>query len=341
MSERSLRWQRRFLGPDLTGYVVPFHVADDATQGRFVGPVGHAEVAVVVVTYNSADDIDALIRDLRSVAAEREVRLVVVDNESADGTVALVRQHNDVVVVESGGNKGYAAGLNAGMRAAGECRHFLFLNPDLRIATDAVSAMIDATRDPVVGAVVPVIAEPDGSATASLRREPSVSRGIGAALFGSRIRPLPSLLSEIDHRRGSYTVAHDVEWATGAALLVPAGVVRSVGSWDEDFFLYSEEVDYCRRIRALRRTIRFEPAAVVMHRGAGSGAPPNLTALLAVNSIRYFEKYHGRARSFCYRSAVALSELLRSYDEGHRQALSFVANRRRWRELPHYEDPSV
>ena len=120
MSERSLRWQRRFLGPDLTGYVVPFHVADDATQGRFVGPVGHAEVAVVVVTYNSADDIDALIRDLRSVAAEREVRLVVVDNESADGTVALVRQHNDVVVVESGGNKGYAAGLNAGMRAAGE-----------------------------------------------------------------------------------------------------------------------------------------------------------------------------------------------------------------------------
>ncbi len=339
MSNNLKRWQTKFLGTDVAGYTVAVRYADDAA-GRFVGPGEPAEVTAVVVTYNSADDIGTLVHDLRSVASKHAVRLVVVDNDSSDDTVSLLRRHSDIVVVESGGNIGYAAGLNVGLRKAGECRFILFLNPDLRISNDALTAMISAAADPVVGAVVPVIAEPDGSVTASIRWEPSVSREFGGAFFGSKIRPLPTPLSEIDHRRESYVATHDIEWATGAALLVPEEVVRRVGPWDEDYFLYSEEIDYFRRIRSLGLRVRFEPSAVVTHRGAGSGTSTRLTALMIVNRYRYFEKHNGPVRSLLYRSALVLAELLRSYDPRHRQVLTFIANRRRWNELPRGETPS-
>ena len=130
-----------------------------------------------------------------------------------------------------------------------------------------------------------------------------------------------------------------MDWATGAALLVPAAVAREVGEWNEEFFLYSEEVDYFRRIRTSGRRIRFEPSAVVKHRGGGSGTSPELATLRAVNRVRYIERYHGRAYSALFRAVVALAEALRSYDAVHRRTLAVVLNRRRWQELPQATKP--
>lgn len=135
------------------------------------------------------------------------------------------------------------------------------------------------------------------------------------------------------HRPLSYFEAHDVDWATGAALLIAAAVVREVGEWNEEFFLYSEETDYFRRIRESGRRVRFEPSAVVKHVGRGSGTSPGLATLMAVNRVRYVERHHGRAYSVLFRAVVALAEGLRSYDATHRRTLAFILNRRRWQEL--------
>jgi GT2 family glycosyltransferase len=314
---------------------------DDTGRGTFVAGGTRADVAAVVVAYNSACDIGFLIDDLRRAARDRPIRLVVVDNQSSDDTVEVVRAHDDVVVVESGGNLGYAGGINVGLRAVENCDAVLILNSDLGLAPDAVTRLVAASDDDRIGAVVPLIVDGDGVTYPSLRREPTLTRALGDALFGSRMwRSRPGWLSEIDHRPSSYARSHDVDWATGAALLVPAPVAHEIGDWDEDFFLYSEETDYSRRIRQSGRVIRFEPSAVVKHRQGGSGTSPALAALMAVNRVRYVERQHGKAYSALFRGVVALGEALRSRDAVNRRTLTVVLNRRRWHDLPRATKPS-
>jgi GT2 family glycosyltransferase len=100
---------------------------------RFVGAGTHADAAVVVVTYNSASDISQLIDDLRVAAQDRTLRVIVVDNQSSDGTTEIVRAHADVKLVESGGNLGYAGGINVALPFTEPCDAVLILNPDLRL----------------------------------------------------------------------------------------------------------------------------------------------------------------------------------------------------------------
>lgn len=304
--------------------------------GEFVSESVHADVAVIVVTYNSASDIPQLIGDLRAAAIDRRLRLIVVDNQSSDSTVDFVRAHSDITLIESGGNLGYAGGINAAQPFTEPCGAVLILNPDLRLMPDAISGMLGPLRtDDQIGAVVPRILDMNGATYLSLYREPSLTRALGDAFMGSRCwRTRPGFLSEVQQRPESYEKAHDVEWATGAAILIRASVARELGKWNETFFLYSEETDYLRRVRDGGHRIRFEPSATVRHRLGGSGTSAALAALMAVNRVRYVELRHGLLYSALFRAVVALAEALRSYDPVHRGTLAIVANRRRWRDLP-------
>lgn len=302
-------------------------------RNNFVPIDVHADVAAIVVTYNSAADVSSLIEDLRTATRSCAVRLIVVDNGSSDGTSDVIRAHSDVIFVDSGGNLGYAGGINCGLRWIGSCDAVLVLNPDLRLAPDAVPRLLGALEADNVGAAVPLMLDENDVTYMSLRHEPSIIRAIGDALLGGKVRRRPTFSSEIDARPERYAEPHDVDWATGAAILVRASVAHDVGDWYEEFFLFSEETDYCRRIRARGHRIRFEPTAVVKHRQGGSGTS-SLTTLLAVNRVRYVERHHGRLYSAAFRAAVLLAEALRSYDPAHRRTWAVVANRDRWRDLP-------
>ena len=161
--------------------------SNDTGRGTFVAGGARADVAAVVVAYNSASDIGFLIDDLRRAARDRPIRLIVVDNQSSDDTVEVVRTHDDVVVVESGGNLGYAGGINVGLRVVESCAAVMVLNSDLGLAPDAVTRLLAASHDDRIGAVVPLILDGDGVTYPSLRREPTLTRALGDALFGSRM----------------------------------------------------------------------------------------------------------------------------------------------------------
>ena len=302
-------------------------------RARFVGADAHADVAVVIVTHNSATDIAPLIDDLRVAALDTRLRVIVVDNQSSDGTVDMIRRHPDVTLIESNENLGYAGGINAGLPCADPCDAVLILNPDLALAFDTVTRLQLAAEAERIGAVVPLMLDGGGATFNSLRREPTLTRAIGDAILGRRLPARPGFLSETDSRPAGYREVRDVDWATGAALLVPATVFREVGPWNEEFFMYSEETDYFRRIRESGRLVRFEPAAVVKHSGRGSGTSTTLAMLKAVNRVRYVENHHGRVYSELFRGVVAFAEGLRSYDPVHRRTFAVMLNRPRWGEL--------
>ncbi|MFJ5956270.1 WecB/TagA/CpsF family glycosyltransferase [Paenarthrobacter sp. NPDC092416] len=309
--------------------------APSRAPGPFVPAALRADVAVVVVTYNNADDVGPLVAGLRAETADQSIKVVVADNSPDDATMAELAKHPDILAMRTGGNLGYAGGINAAIREAGPADTFLILNPDLRVERGAVASLRKRMTESGAGMVVPALLDDDGSVYPSLRREPSFLRALGDAALGSHLPGRPGWLSEMDCETESYQHAHRVDWATGAALLISAEAAEAVGDWDEQFFLYSEETDYCRRTRESGRDIWFEPTARMWHERGGSGSSPQLTALMSVNRVRYAAKHLGRGHAALFRGAVCAAEVARLHKPGHREAALAVVNMRRWPTLPH------
>ena len=300
---------------------------------QFRGLEGHADVAAIVVTYNNAGDIGTLVESLRRQLVDQSMRLVVVDNNSADGTLTELERHSDVIAVAAGLNFGYAGGINIARKHVGDADALLILNPDLEVTDGAVKALRLCLVETSAGVIVPRLHDSDGALYTSLRREPNGLRALGDALFGERLGRRPGMLSEIDMDARSYEQRHVVDWATGAALLIDADLDQRVGDWDERFFLYSEEIDFMRRVREAGSRIWFEPDAMVCHRRGGSGASESLQALMSVNRVRYQEKWQGRTRALPLRAAVILGSALRMWQPRHRASLHYLLRRQRWSEL--------
>ncbi|MGM7669377.1 WecB/TagA/CpsF family glycosyltransferase [Microbacterium sp. A93] len=302
--------------------------------GQFVPPGRHADVAVLVVTFNNEDHLGRLLASLRREAEGLHIRVVVADNDSTDGTVAELNRYPDVVQVQTGGNLGYAAGINAARRKSGDAEAVLVLNPDLEVVPGAINEMLAVLRAGTAHVVVPRILDTNGNLTTSLRREPSLASVFGDALFGGHWPQRPSFLAETDAAPESYQFGHEVDWATGAAVMVRSDTERLVGDWDERFFLYSEETDYFRRARDLGARVWFEPNATMVHAEGGSGNSVRLQALMTVNRVRYIRKHHTETVAEAFRAGVILHEALRSYQRPHRRTLAIVADEARWETLP-------
>jgi GT2 family glycosyltransferase len=129
--------------------------------------------------------------------------------------------------------------------------------------------------------------------------------------MGDRVARRFSGLSETVGDIDSYLERRDVEWATGAAMLITRECLDATGRWDESFFLYSEETDFAHRARRLGFRILYEPAAVVTHEGGDGMSSPRLRSMLALNRVRYFRRRHGRVPSAAFYSAVVWNEVSR------------------------------
>ena len=242
-------------------------------------------VAVVIVTYNSAGVIGALLDSLRGAVGTLNHRTVVVDNGSSDGTAELVRRRGDALVVEAP-NLGFGAGINTGVDALAGSGPILVLNPDVRLGQGSVETLAHALPSPRTGIVVPRLRNGDGSTARSLRREPSIPRSVG---MGDSHVPL---LSEIVNSAEDYERMHPVDWATGAVLLISRECFDTVGGFDEAFFMYSEETDFCLRARDAGLLTVYVPQAAAAHIGGGSGRNPDLYAMQVLNRVRLYRRRH-------------------------------------------------
>jgi GT2 family glycosyltransferase len=330
---------RRFQDGGLALMTPASSVAASVRPG-FVTVDEEADVMVGVVSYNSRGHLDALFASLREQATDLRIRVVVADNASADGSLERASAEPGVLAFSTGGNLGYAAAINEiSHRWRNDCP-LLVLNPDLVVAPGSVKAML-ARLTGKIGVVVPLLLNEDGSVHHSLRHEPALLGAAGDAVFGSHFQARGHRLSETNFRPECYRYAHAVDWATGAALLISPAVAERVGEWDDRFFLYSEETDFLRRVRAAGWGVWFEPQAAMTHRGGGSGSSSELTALMVVNKLRYAEKHHSRCWSIPFRALLVAGACARAGDHGQRAALTMLLSRRRWPALPHATTPVV
>lgn len=236
-------------------------------------PVDRADVDVVVVSYRSRDLVLACLDSLADAAPGLRVTVTVADNASADGTVDAVAARTDGArVLEMGANLGFSRANNAGI-AAGTGRYAFVLNPDTVVTPGALTTLVRfADAHPEAGVVAPRLLNADGTPQLTARRFPTPA----AAVFGRR-SPLSrwfprnrwsrAFLVEADH---SGDEPFSVDWVSGAAMLVPRAVIERVGAFDEDFFLFWEDADWCRRITRAGYAVWCVPGASVVHDEGGT-----------------------------------------------------------------------
>ncbi len=254
--------------------------------------LGMPRLSIIIVTYNSMGHIDECLRSLVEHRPAVDHEIVVVDNASTDGTAAAIRARwNGVRVIDAGANLGFARANNLGIQQTfGEL--ILLLNPDTSIHARAVDRLVGALETrPDVAIAGPRLVNADGHAELSFGRmmSPLAEVRQKALVRGSERRgPIAMYVESMTRRE------RDVDWVSGACLLVRRTDAESVGLLDERYFMYAEDVDFCAAVRARGRRVLFYPAAEIVHIRGQSRATASAAAERAYrrSQVAFYEKHH-------------------------------------------------
>jgi len=232
------------------------------------------DISVIIVSYNTAD---LTVACLESVFASQRVsyEVFVVDNASKDDSAVIVgRKYPKVRVIANETNRGFGAANNQALR---ECsgRHVIFLNPDTTVEPESFYTMVEfMDAHPQVGLAGPKVLNPDGT------RQDSVSYRYPGHRYGAA--DLGSLPGEI-------------ACVLGACQIASASLLKELGGFDEDFFLYGEDQDLCLRIRKRGYEIGFIDKAVIMHHGGQSERdtlPIEVTRKKFRGELLFYQKHY-------------------------------------------------
>lgn len=259
-------------------------------------------VDVVIVSYNSRDRLRACVEPL---LAAPNANVIVVDNASPDASLEAVRDL-PLTAIQLAQNGGFAHGVNAGWRA-GSSPYVLLLNPDARIDGASIEVLVLALeQDPELGAAAPRIVDEDGSLDYSQRRFPRLRSTYARAFFLHRLFPSVPWTDELVRDEAAYVRRGSPDWVSGACILLRRKALEELDGLDEGFFMYGEDIDLCRRLRAAGYELLYEPAALVRHEGGASAPRAHLLPVLAASRIRYAAKHRSRAGALFERIGVAL-----------------------------------
>lgn len=254
------------------------------------------DLSLVLVNYRSRDDLLECLASLQGDLASFEHEVVVVDNDGADGVrEALAARFPAARCVASGGNVGFARAVNRGISET-RGAFVLLVNPDCEARRGLVPALHAHLADhPRCAIAAPRILNPDGSLEYSARSYPThltflFNRySLLTRLFPGNPWTRRYLLSDWDHAS-----VRDVDWVSGACMLVRRAAIEQVGGMDEAFFMFNEDVDWCRRMNQAGWTVAYVPDAVVVHHIGASRRRVAGKVILERHRgmMHYFHKHH-------------------------------------------------
>jgi N-acetylglucosaminyl-diphospho-decaprenol L-rhamnosyltransferase len=231
-----------------------------------------ARVAVFVVAYFSAEEVAGLAASIRKSTGDHTIDIFVLDNSGDAGELARLGSIPEVDrLVPSAVNLGYGGGINALKSGLSELYDwYLVCNPDVRVEPDTIDLLIAAgARHPTAGLLGPRIFGSEGHIYPSARVFPSIRTGVGHAVF-VRLWPANPWTRRY-HRIGpDVTEDTEIDWLSGAFLLARPGAFDSVKGFDDNFFMYFEDVDLAFRLAKHGWRAWYIPAAIIQHSGAHS-----------------------------------------------------------------------
>lgn len=249
-------------------------------------------LAIVIVNFNARADLVQCLRSLTDNPPAVPHEIVVVDNASDDGSSDAARQFPAVAVIEAGANVGFARANNIGIRST-QSELVLLLNNDTIVPRGAIDRLVgELDARPEVAVLGPRLVD---------------ARGRAELTFGRMMSPFNELRQKLlvrSHANGWPFIAayveratrepREVDWVSGACLVVRRADAEAVGLLDERYFMYAEDVDFCAAIRRRGRRVRFTPTAEVIHlRGRSRAtAPERIEQAYRTSQLAFYAKHH-------------------------------------------------
>ena len=266
-------------------------------------------VDVVVVNYNAGRFLDACLTSIENSAqvngSAAVNRVLVVDNASTDDSQAIVAKHPNVELQQTGANLGFGRAANRGV-AATNAPYVLLLNPDTEVDPKAIGELVAILNENVGTAVVgPQVLNADGTRYPSARSFPNLIDAAGHAFIG--------LITPNNPWSRRYLNPGRIDWVSGTAMLLRRTAFDAVGGFDEDYFMYVEDVDLCWRLRKQAWSVAVaEKALVTHHIGGSSEQRPTRMIVAHHRSLLRFEARTATGPRRLMLPAVALGLALRT-----------------------------
>lgn len=258
----------------------------------FAGMSGSEEktVGLVLVTYQSAEDLPAFLETLSAAVEPYSVDVVGVDNVSSDDSVGIVERFGGRVIRNSR-NVGLAAAINQGAAATG-AEWILVANPDTQLAPGSIATLVETAKaGERIGMIGPRITSLDGAAYPSGRRFPSLLVGAAHALLGGVWPANPATKRYFGEQPTTVT---DVDWISGCCMLFRREAFEAVGGFDERYFLYFEETKVALDMHRAGWRVVLDPSVEIRHREGGSmrSAPYRKVRTHHRSALRFYCDYH-------------------------------------------------
>ncbi len=261
-------------------------------------------VSIIIVSFNTNHLTKQCLLSLVPGIENFQAEIIVVDNCSNDGSQAMIRSDfPNVRLLELAQNIGFGPANNRGAAVA-QGEFLLLLNSDTVVHPGAIAGLMEfASQHPEVVAVGPRLLNGDGTLQKGCWRFPSLIRlaGDSVGLWRLLRRPGNYLTSE-------YEETHPVDFIIGACMLIRREAFEKAGGFDENFFMYAEETDLCRRLEAQGGQTYYYPHSRVTHLGGGSQVSPGCrSAQFQTSQELYYKKYYGRLGLAAYKIIFSFS----------------------------------
>lgn len=272
-------------------------------------------LSIIIINWRSKDYLRDCLASIRRLESETALEIIVVDNNSNDGVESMLStEFPEVRFVQASENLGFSRGNNLGVRQA--CGEFLlFLNPDTELQNAAITLLRQELRNrPQAWIVGPKLLNTDGSVQVScIQAFPTIANQLLDSDW-LRARLPRSSLWGVSHLVDGATQPGSVDMVAGACLMIRRDAFMHIGAFSEDYFMYFEDMDLCRKVWQHGGGVWFVPTALVTHHGGGSSRQ-NVSGFAALNTARsldvYFRKWHHRGYASIYRTLVFVAASLR------------------------------
>ena len=269
-------------------------------------PAPRRGVRVVSIVFHPGDELTDFTRSLAG-ATTADVELVLVDNGTDPAVADRAAAEAGGRVLRTGANLGYGAGANAGARGATQ-PWLVVANPDVVWEPGSLDALLDAAeRHPTAGALGPALLNEDGTVYPSARELPSLTQGVGHALLG-KVWPRNPWTRRYQRRQETAGQERVAGWLSGACLLLRRDAFEAVGGFDDDYFMFFEDVDLGERLALAGWPNVYVPAARVTHVGGVSwkAKPASMISAHHASAERYLHRRYHRWYQWPVRVAISV-----------------------------------
>jgi GT2 family glycosyltransferase len=272
------------------------------------------DVSIIIVNWNTRGALCDCLKSVYEETGNIQFEVIVVDNASSDGSVEMVKsEFPGVILVENSENKGFARANNIGIQAS-RGRYVCLVNSDVIVLEDCIEKLMSFMDEhPGLGMAGPRILSPDRALQLSCRHFPTIWNNVCQALTLNHLFPKSRFFSGAFMDYWNHDSIRSVDVLSGCFWIVRRESLNEVGLLDENFFIYGEDLDWCRRFHQVGWDVVFYPRAEAIHIGGASSSHAPITFYLEMQkaSLLYWKKHHGKFGKACYSTTILLNNTLR------------------------------